>query len=119
MSVFSSNTEHPDLTYYQNEKENAIAPIITGKGATAVQKQINETFIETVAQTALDAFQIVSSAAQEAGDDSMVDHLIDNLNHNVSIHGLLNPTDRINRILEKHRAAQAQKAAENNISEEA
>lgn len=44
--------------------------------------------------------------------------LIDNLNHNVSIHGLLNPTDRINRILEKHRAAQAQKAAENNISEE-
>ena len=28
MSVFSSNTEHPDLTYYQNEKENAIAPII-------------------------------------------------------------------------------------------
>lgn len=80
MSVFSSTTEHPDLTYYQNEKENAIAPIITGKGATAVQKQINETFIETVAQTALDAFQIVSSAAQEAGDDSIVDHLIDNLN---------------------------------------
>lgn len=80
MSVFSSTTEHPDLTYYQNEKENAIAPIITGKGATAVQKQINETFIKTVAQTALDAFQIVSSAAQEAGDDSMVDHLIDNLN---------------------------------------
>ena len=80
MSVFSSTTEHPDLTYYQNEKENAIAPIITGKGATAVQKQINETFIETIAQTALDAFQIVSSAAQEAGDDSMVDHLIDNLN---------------------------------------
>ena len=80
MSVFSSTTEHPDLTYYQNEKENAIAPIITGKGATAVQKQINETFIETVAQTALDSFQIVSSAAQEAGDDSLVDHLIDNLN---------------------------------------
>ena len=80
MSVFSSTTEHPDLTYYQNEKENAIAPNITGKGATAVQKQINETFIETVAQTALDAFQIVSSAAQEAGDDSLVDHLIDNLN---------------------------------------
>ena len=80
MSVFSSEAEHPDLTYYENEKENAIAPIITGKGATAVQKQINETFIETIAQTALDAFQIVSSAAQEAGDDSMVDHLIDNLN---------------------------------------
>ena len=39
MSVFSSEAEHPDLTYYENEKENAIAPIITGKGATAVQKQ--------------------------------------------------------------------------------
>ena len=72
--------EYISIHQVKNEKENAIAPIITGKGATAVQKQINETFIETVAQTALDAFQIVSSAAQEAGDDSMVDHLIDNLN---------------------------------------
>ena len=80
MSVFSSTAEHPEFTYYENEKENAIAPIITGKGATAVQKQINETFIETIAQTALDAFQIVDSAAQKAGDDSMVNNLIENLN---------------------------------------
>ena len=80
MSVFSSTAEHPEFTYYENEKENAIAPIITGKGATAVQKQINETFIETIAQTALDAFQIVDSAAQKAGDDSMVNNLVENLN---------------------------------------
>lgn len=33
--------------------------------------------------------------------------LIDSLNHNVSIHDLLNPTERINRILEEHRAKQA------------
>ena len=34
--------------------------------------------------------------------------LIDHLNHNVSLHDLLIPTDRINRILEKHRAALAE-----------
>ena len=81
MSVFSSEAEHPDLTYYENEKENAIAPIITGKGATAVQKQINQTFIETIAQTALDAFQTVDSIAKKTGDDSLINNMSSNLNH--------------------------------------
>ena len=80
MSVFSSEAEHPDLTYYENEKENAIAPIITGKGATAVQKQINQTFIETIAQTALDAFQTVDSIAKKTGDDSLINNMSSNLN---------------------------------------
>ena len=65
---------------YENEKENAIAPIITGKGATAVQKQINQTFIETIAQTALDAFQTVDSIAKKTGDDSLINNMSSNLN---------------------------------------
>lgn len=80
MSVFSSTAEHPQFIYYENEKENAIAPIVTEKGAAAVQKQINQTFIETISETALDAFQIVNNAAQKAGIDSLATNLIDNLN---------------------------------------
>ena len=44
MSLFSPNVTHPKITYYINEKENAIAPKITDKGATAVQQQVNSTF---------------------------------------------------------------------------
>ncbi len=36
--------------------------------------------------------------------------LIDHLNHNVSLHDLLIPTDRINRLLARHRAELAEKA---------
>ena len=36
--------------------------------------------------------------------------LIDHLNHTVSLHDLLIPTDRINRLLARHRAELAEKA---------
>ena len=44
MSIFTSNVTHPEIKYYINEKENAIAPKVTVKGANAVQQQINDTY---------------------------------------------------------------------------
>lgn len=79
MSIFSSDVTHPKITYYINEKENAIAPKITQKGATAVQKQVNSTFIETVAETALDALQTVNNLTQNTEDDSLTQKLADSL----------------------------------------
>ena len=38
MSVFSSDIKKPEITYYSNAKENAIAPKVTDKGATAVKQ---------------------------------------------------------------------------------
>ena len=40
MSLFSEEMTHSDIIYYINEKENAIAPKVTDKGASAVQQQI-------------------------------------------------------------------------------
>ena len=42
MSVFTSDIQKPEITYYSNAKENAIAPKVTDKGATAIQTQVNE-----------------------------------------------------------------------------
>ena len=53
MSVFTSEIRKPEITYYSNAKENAIAPKVTDKGATAVQTQVNEVFIETISDTVL------------------------------------------------------------------
>lgn len=50
-SLLSGDLRHPQIRYYENQKKNAIAPKITGKAKTAVQEQINETLIGTVADT--------------------------------------------------------------------
>ena len=39
MSLFSEDVTHSDILYYLNEKENAIAPKVTDKGASAVQNR--------------------------------------------------------------------------------
>ena len=79
MSVFSENIQSPEITYYYNAKENAIAPKVTDKGASAVQTQVNEVFIKTIANTVLDALQTVSNTADESGADAIVSNLTTNL----------------------------------------
>ena len=54
--------DRPSITYYINEKLNAIAPKITDTGATTIDEQINSAFVTTVATT-------VASAVSEAGGD--------------------------------------------------
>lgn len=79
MSIFSEDIQSPEITYYYNAKENAIAPKVTDKGASAVQTQVNEVFIKTIANTVLDALQTVSTTADESGADAIVSNLTTNL----------------------------------------
>lgn len=79
MSIFSEDIQSPEITYYYNAKENAIAPKVTDKGASAVQTQVNEVFIKTIANTVLDALQTVSNTADESGADAIVSNLTTNL----------------------------------------
>lgn len=51
ISFLSDSMEHPQLKYYCNQKANAIAPKITDKAKTAVQQQVNQTFIDTIVST--------------------------------------------------------------------
>ncbi len=50
----------PNIQYYVNEKNNAVAPKITGAGATTLDRQINSTFVSTVAK-------VLTEKASEAG----------------------------------------------------
>lgn len=79
MSLFTSDVVHPDITYYINEKENAIAPKVTQKGASSVQHQVNETFITTVSKTTLEALQFVNDVSAKTGDESLTEHLATSL----------------------------------------
>lgn len=48
MSVLSSSATKPKVLFYQNEKANAIAQIVTNKASTAVQQDIDESFASSV-----------------------------------------------------------------------
>ena len=47
-SFLSGDITNPEIIFYQNDKKNAIAPKITGKAKTAVQEQVNATFVQTI-----------------------------------------------------------------------
>jgi putative membrane protein len=81
LSFLTENMQHPEITYYCNEKKNAIAPKITDKVRNAVQIQVNATMISTiietlteVAGTAAEA-DLVDPDTGESGEN-MVDLLI-------------------------------------------
>lgn len=79
MSLFSEDIEKPQITYYSNAKENAIAPKVTEKGASAIQNQINQVFIETVSDTGLTVLQSVANMTDADDTGSLVSNLLRNL----------------------------------------
>lgn len=59
-SIVKSNFVQPEITYYANEKKNAIATKITDKVVTTVQTQVNESFVTTVIDVLSNVFGIIS-----------------------------------------------------------
>lgn len=53
MTVFSSDAEHAEIVYYENQKANAIAPRVTDKAASTVRQQIDEAFAKTISDVGL------------------------------------------------------------------
>lgn len=51
--IIHGNLNKPEVIYTVNEKVNAVAPKITSSGVSAIAKQINESFTETVSKTLL------------------------------------------------------------------
>lgn len=81
ISFLSDDMRHPEIKYYENQKKNAIAPKITGKAKTAVQKQVNATFISTLAEvltktvgTVMDTSKLSSLGVTES--QTLVDAVI-------------------------------------------
>lgn len=48
LSVLSDSAKKPQVLFYQNEKANAIASIVTNKASTAVQQDIDSSFAKAV-----------------------------------------------------------------------
>lgn len=64
-SIITSDFIQPQITYYANEKKNAIATKITDKVVQTVQTEVNESFVTTV----VDLLNGVLGTAVEAADE--------------------------------------------------
>ena len=67
-SFLGEQVEHPQILYYENEKKNAIAPKITSKAKTAVQQQVNTTFINTAANALAAVNSVLHAFGLDMGD---------------------------------------------------
>lgn len=61
VSFLGGEIQSPELIYYQNDKKNAIAPKITGKAKTAVQEQVNATFVETLTDAVAELVSVANA----------------------------------------------------------
>lgn len=52
LTSFAEDGEHPEVTFYQNEKANAIASIVTDKASAAVKKEIDQSFASSLTSAA-------------------------------------------------------------------
>ena len=76
ISFLGGDPVHPHITYYENEKKNAIAPKITATVKTTVQSEVNSAFVETLADAVFRASSF--SLSSEKGKDfyaSVVDRV--------------------------------------------
>lgn len=57
MTFFTDDAQHATITYYSNDKKNALAPKVTGQGADQVSAQVNQIFAQTIGNVALSLAQ--------------------------------------------------------------
>lgn len=67
-SITSGSFTKPQLDYYVNEKLSGAAPKITDAGATALESQINHSFISTVTDVVMKTVQKLGASVQQKAD---------------------------------------------------
>lgn len=77
MSFFTPDVHRSDILYYLNEKENAIAPKITNKGAGAVKNQIDEIFAKSISEVALEVTGSLSNILEKGDADRYMNNFLD------------------------------------------
>lgn len=78
MSFFTPDVHRSELIYFLNEKENAIAPKITDKGASAVKNQIDAVFARSVAEIVLEIASGISSLMEKGDADKYMNVFLHN-----------------------------------------
>ncbi len=82
LSFLTDEVSHPQITYYCNEKKNAIAPKITDKVRNTVQITVNGTIISTIVSTSAEVAETaiesdIINVNPSSGEGNVVDLMIE------------------------------------------
>ncbi len=83
-TVFDTDFKHPSITYYENEKKNAIATKITDTAVGSLQQTINTKFIEVVVSTIFTETNTVSDGIKEGERTATLHDKLVNLQDNLT-----------------------------------
>lgn len=83
VSFLADNMTHPEIIYYTNQKKNAIAPKITDKAKTAVQQQVNATFISTLTEAIMKSADVAENIGDKNKADSTLESSSDSMNNSL------------------------------------
>ena len=72
-SIVTDKFKQPQITYYANEKKNAIATKITDKVVQTVQQEVNESFVTTVINIVSSLIDVVAEATENGALDTFED----------------------------------------------
>ena len=72
MTLFSTEVKHSKIIYYENQKMSAVAPEVTGQGASTIQAQVDETFAKTIGDVGLSA---ASGLMEFMGSDQVANYV--------------------------------------------
>lgn len=81
MSIFSKNVHHSELTYYSNEKENAIAPKLIGKEVDGIQQEVAGAVTESILELALNTAESVTSPDNQKSASRLMGNLSVSMDH--------------------------------------
>jgi putative membrane protein len=87
INSIDGSSSRASLQYYVNEKKNAVAPKVTDSGASAIEEQIDSTFVSTVSNVVVkhivNAAGVIDSSKHSATASVAADlnDAIDNINH--------------------------------------
>jgi putative membrane protein len=82
-NVFKEEFAGPTITYYENEKRNAIAVKITDSAVSSLKATINKQFIEVVASNIFEQTNQLSEEMQEADGFAVLEGKLTDLNDNL------------------------------------
>lgn len=75
-TALSDNFQNPRITYYENEKKNAVGTKITDTAVDTLRKSINQQFINVVTQR---IFETTNDVSEELEEDNVFERFEDDL----------------------------------------
>lgn len=80
LRFYMDDSERAQITYYSNEKKNAISPKITMTGADTVSEKVNTVFAQSISEVMLSVAKSVSRYADDMDVHGQIAALADHIN---------------------------------------